>query len=88
MACASNAAFLSAVYVFRSAECNCAGRTDCKSMFRSLLNHFFELLTDYRSVKTIDRDVKPVSFFAFHDEVRKTCGIGFVMPCLCDQVDE
>ena len=57
-------------------------------MFRSLLNHFFELLTDYRSVKTIDRDVKPVSFFAFHDEVRKTCGIGFVMPCLCDQVDE
>jgi len=27
-----------------------------------LLNHFLQLLTDYRSVKTIDGDVKPIAF--------------------------
>jgi hypothetical protein len=55
---------------------------------RQLLSYFLKLLTDYRSVKAIDGDVKPIVFFAFHDEVVKTCGIGFVMPCLRDQVDE
>ena len=55
---------------------------------RELLSHFLKLLTDYRSVKTIDGDVTPVSFFAFHDEVRKTCGVGCVMAGLRNQVDQ
>ena len=36
-----------------------------------LLSHFLKLLIDYRSVEAIDGDVKPVSFFAFHDEVQQ-----------------
>src|SRR6266705_2824645 len=53
-----------------------------------LLSHFLKLLTDYRTVEAIDRDVKPIAFFPFHDEVSKTCCIGFVMACLRDQVDQ
>src|SRR6266568_3630924 len=53
-----------------------------------LLSHFLKLLTDYRTVETIDGDVKPIAFFAFHHEVSKTCGIGFVVACLRDHVDE
>jgi len=65
---------------------------------RELLSHFFELSSDHLNVagrataggrvEAIDGNVKPVSFFAFHDEVIKTLGIGCVMPCLRHQVDE
>jgi hypothetical protein len=44
------------------------------------------LLTDYRSVKAIDGDVKPVTFFSFHHEISKACGIGFVPARLREQV--
>ncbi len=101
VACASSAAFLPAVFVgfpFQQSPTLLGAQIRTMDGFvlrrtaspcsAPLLNHFFELLIDYRSVKTINGDVKPVSFFPFHDEVRKTCGIGFVMPCLCDKVDE
>ena len=55
----------------------------------SLLSHFLKLLTDYRTVEAIDGDVKPIAFFPFHHEVRlKICGIGFVVACLRDHVDQ
>ncbi len=60
-------------------------------------SHFFELLAEHLNitgrataggrVEAIDGNVKPVSFFAFHDEVTKTLGIGFVMPGLGDQIN-
>ena len=60
-------------------------------------NHFFELSVEHLNVggrataggrvEAIDGNVKPVSFFAFHDEVTKTLGIGFVMPGLGDHID-
>ena len=54
-----------------------------------LLGHFLKLLTDDRTVKTIDGDVKPIAFFPFHYEVGlKICGIGFVVARLRDQVDQ
>ena len=34
-----------------------------------LLSYFLKLLTDYRTVETIDGDVKPITFFAFYHEV-------------------
>ena len=34
----------------------------------SLLNHFLELLIDYRSVEAVDGDLKPIAFFPFHKE--------------------
>ena len=59
------------------------------STFAELLSHFLKLLADYRSVEAIDGDVKPIAFFAFHHEVRlKALGIGFVMACLRNHVDE
>ena len=71
----------------------------CPLAANRLLNHFFELLTEHPyvtaaaqasagRVEAIDGNVKPVSFFAFHDEVLKICGIGCVMTCLRHQVDE
>ena len=53
-----------------------------------LLSDFLKLLTDYRSVKAIDGDVKPITFFPFHHELRKICGIGRVVARLRDQIDE
>ena len=54
-----------------------------------LLNYVFELLSEHLNVtepataggrvEAIDGNVKPVSFFPFHHEVSKTCGIGFVV---------
>ena len=46
----------------------------------SLLNHFLKLLTDYRSVKAIDGDVKPVALFLFHKEtIRIKLLIGLIV---------
>jgi len=73
-------------YLPRRSFRDCRTKAGCQlsvvRSLRELLSHFLKLLTDYRSVKTIDGDVTPVSFFAFHDEVRKTCGVGCVMTCL------
>jgi len=33
------------------------------------LNHFFKLLTDYRSVEAIDGDVEPAALFSFDDKI-------------------
>jgi len=46
----------------------------------SLLKHFLKLLTDYRSVKAIDGDVKPVALFLFHKEtIRIKLLIGLIV---------
>ena len=52
------------------------------------LSNLLKLLTDYRSVKAIDGDVKPIALFTFHHKVSKTCGIGRVVARLRDQVDK
>src|SRR5205823_1442026 len=54
-----------------------------------LLSHFFKLLADYRAIKAINGDVKPIMFFPFHYKVRlKIRSIGFVVARLRDHVDE
>ena len=51
-----------------------------------LLQHFFELLADYGAVEAVNRDMQPVAFFAFHDELRETRCPRRVMPGLRDEI--
>ena len=45
-----------------------------------LLYHFLKLLPDYRSVKAIDGDAKPIAFFPFHKEtIRIKLLIGLIV---------
>ena len=39
-----------------------------------LLQHFFELLTDYCPIEAIDDDMEPAALVAIHGEVRRSGG--------------
>ena len=52
-----------------------------------LLLYLFDLLIEHLPGETVDGNVKPIALFPLHYEVSKTCGIGFVMARLRDQVE-
>jgi hypothetical protein len=53
------------------------------------LVHDLDLLFDYLSVKAVDGDMDPVMLFPFNDEiVLQASSVWFVVPALCNYIDE